>query len=101
MIADLTIIPVGGDAHTSSVLADVLKAVEASGLDYRLTPTTTCIEGTWDQLTAIAKKAHEIARKTSPHVVTMLRIEDDGVEEGKLKKNIESVELHAGQPFHD
>lgn len=101
MIADLTIIPVGGDAHMSGVLADVLKAVEASGLEYQLTPTTTCIEGTWDQLTSVAKKAHDIARKAAPHVVTLLRIEDDGSDGKTLKQNVQSVELRAGQPFQE
>ena len=101
MLADLAIIPVGGDSHLSGVLADVLKAVEASGLDYQFTPTATCIEGTWDQVTELAKHCHAIARKSSPHVVTMLRIEDDGSEESKLKHNIESVEARAGQAFRD
>jgi uncharacterized protein (TIGR00106 family) len=99
MLADLTIIPVGGDKHTSTVLADVVKAVEASGLDYQLTPTSTCIEGSWDQLSDIARKCHEIARKSSPHVVTILRIEDDDAAENMLRKNVESVEQKAGQPF--
>lgn len=101
MLADLTIIPIGGEFRTSAILADVLKAVEASGLEYQLTPTTTCIEGSWDQLTQTAKKCHEIARRSAPHVVTMLRIEDDGSTENKLRHNIESVEERAGQPFRE
>jgi uncharacterized protein (TIGR00106 family) len=99
MLADLTIIPVGGDAHTSGLLADVLKAVESSGLQYQLTPSSTCIEGSWDQLTDVAKKCHEIARKSANHVVTMLRIEDDASGGDMLKGNIASVEQKAGQPF--
>jgi uncharacterized protein (TIGR00106 family) len=99
MLADLTIIPVSGDTHTSGVLADVLKAIEASGLDYKLTPSTTCIEGTWDELTAIAKECHQIARRTSSHVVTMLRIEDDESSDQKIRMNVESVEQQAGRAF--
>jgi uncharacterized protein (TIGR00106 family) len=99
MLADISIIPVGGDTHTSTTLADVVKAIEASGLEYQLTPTTTCIEGTWDEIVTVAKRCHEIARKSTTHVVTLLRIEDDTSGTHKLRTNVESVEEKAGQPF--
>jgi uncharacterized protein YqgV (UPF0045/DUF77 family) len=48
MLAELSIIPVGGSTHSSAELAKVLKLVEKSGLPYQLTPSATCIEGEWD-----------------------------------------------------
>lgn len=99
MLADLAIIPIGHSPHTSPILADVLKTIKESGLAYQLTPTSTCIEGTWDEIVAIAKRCHEIARTEAPHVVTTLRFEDDETGEHKLKSNLDSVEEKAGQIF--
>jgi len=99
MLADLTIIPIGHSPHTSHVLADVLKTVKESGLAYQLTPTSTCIEGSWDDIVAVAKRCHQIARTGAPHVVTTLRFEDDEVTQNKLRSNLDSVEEKAGEVF--
>lgn len=100
MIADLSIFPVGGDTHISGLLGEVLKEIKASGLDYQLTPTATCLEGTWDEITSVARRCHQVARRDSPHVITLLRIEDDADEGAtKLRRNVSSVEEKAGQPL--
>ena len=100
MLADLTIIPVGGDQSTSDLLAQVLKTIEESGVPYQLTPSATCIEGSWDDVVAVARRCHLAAREHSPHVFTMLRIEDDEGAHAKLRTNIESVEQKADEQFH-
>lgn len=99
MLADLAIIPVGHSAHTSQVLAAVLKTIKDSGLAYQLTPTSTCIEGDMDEILAVVKQCHQIARADTPHVVTLLRLEEDEVSSGKLQGNPASVEQKAGESF--
>lgn len=99
MIADLSIIPVGGSSHTSGVLSKVLTLIEDSGVRYQLTPTATCLEGTWDEICAVARRSHELARTEAPHVVTLLRFEDDGNVGGKLVRNVASVEEKADRDF--
>jgi uncharacterized protein (TIGR00106 family) len=100
MTADLTILPVGGGAHLGTVLADVLKEIRRHGITYQLTGTTTCLEGTWEQITAVARACHDICRKHAPHVVTMLRIEDDIEGSNDLQGSIEAVEELAGEKFN-
>jgi uncharacterized protein (TIGR00106 family) len=99
MLAELTIFPLGVGPHTSLVLADILRIVDASGLPYVLTPSGTCIEGDWDQIMMAVKKCHEKARSHCTHVVTELRIEDDADSSDKLHENIASVEMAAGHPL--
>jgi len=100
MLADLTIIPIGGNGHTSDTLANVLKAVDDSGITYQLTPTSTCLEGSWEKIVNVTRLCHEIARRHHAHVVTQLRIEDDGIDGAMLRHNLESVEEKAGRSFH-
>ena len=92
MLADLTIVPLGSHANQSDALPQIVKTVESSGLKYQLTPTATCLEGEWDQIMVVAKQCHQAARVAYPHVLTLLRIEDDGAgprprEEGAPVKN--------------
>ncbi|HWA08638.1 MAG TPA: thiamine-binding protein [Opitutaceae bacterium] len=100
MLADLSIIPIGGSAHTSDVLADVLQLIHTSGIAYQLTPTTTCLEGTWEEITAVAQRCHQLTRRKHAHVVTLLRLEDDAnAGYSKLVRNVESVREKAGRPL--
>jgi uncharacterized protein (TIGR00106 family) len=99
MLADLVIIPIGNGTSTSNSLADVLKLIKESGLPYQLTPTSTCIEGTWDEIMALAKRCHETVRARSPHLTTLLRLEEDKGEMNKLEENVASVEEKADEAF--
>ncbi len=96
MLAELSIIPIGNSTHLSGELAKVLKLVDESGLPYQLTPSGTCIEGGWDELMPLIRQCHERARKASPHVVTLIKLEDDEGEQQKLTRNVASIEEKIG-----
>lgn len=96
MLAELSIIPVGNSPHLSGELAKVLKLVDESGLSYQLTPSGTCIEGEWNEILPLIRQCHERARKASPHIVTLIKLEDDEDERHKLTRNVASVEEKIG-----
>ncbi|WP_250125804.1 thiamine-binding protein [Chroococcidiopsis sp. CCMEE 29] len=47
MSVELSIIPLGGDTHLSTEIAEILKLIDESGLPYQLTPSGKCIEDEW------------------------------------------------------
>lgn len=76
-MAEITIIPIGVGASVSDYVAKALKIVERSGLKYRLTPTSTVVEGDLDELFRVMKEMHESPlRKGAPRVVTIIKIDD-------------------------
>jgi uncharacterized protein YqgV (UPF0045/DUF77 family) len=75
----------------------VLEVVDRSGLRYQLGPGSTCIEGEWERVLPVIRACHDEARRASPHVVTLLRIEDDQGQRDKIRKNVESVEAKVGK----
>jgi uncharacterized protein YqgV (UPF0045/DUF77 family) len=99
MLFELSVIPLGGDIHLSHELGDVLALIDRSGLPYQLGPGSTCIEGDWDEAIALVRDCHREARRTSKHVITLVRIEDDEGQDGKLLSNVTSVEEKAGRPL--
>jgi uncharacterized protein (TIGR00106 family) len=100
MLVELSIVPVGGDAHLSDEIAEVLKIIDVSGLPYQLTPTGTCLEGEWEEVMSVVRQCHSRARERSPHVMTWIKIEDDEGETNKLTRNIVSVEEKAGRSLN-
>ena len=99
MLVELSIMPLGSETHLSSRLAEILKMIDASGLAYQLTPMGTCLEGNWDEVMTLVRRCHEKARQFSPHVVTMLKIEDDENAVNKLTTNVQHVEEKVGHPL--
>ena len=99
MLIELSIIPVGHNSHMSAELAKALQLVDASGLRYQLTPSGTCIEGEWDEVMPLIRQCHERVRKSTPHVITLIKIEDDEGEHHKLTRNVASVEEKVGHPL--
>jgi uncharacterized protein (TIGR00106 family) len=97
MLAELSVIPLGGDTHMSDELAEVLKLVDAYGLPYQLTPSGTCVEGEWNEVMELIRQCHSRVREKSPHVITMIKIEDEEGAHDKLSRNVISVEQKAGR----
>jgi uncharacterized protein (TIGR00106 family) len=97
MLVELSITPLGRGTHLSQDLAPILKIIDDSGIRYALTPSGTCLEGGWDEVMALIKQCHQQARKSSAHVMTTVRIEDEEGSADKLTENIASVERAAGR----
>ncbi len=99
MLMELNIVPMGHGESVSADLAEILKIIDASGLDYRLTATGTNIEGNWDQLMNIARKCHEESRRHSRRVITTIKIDDYAERTGRLTAMVKSVENKVGKPL--
>ena len=97
MLLELSVIPMGRGRSISADLADLMKLIDASGLDYRLTAAGTIIEGTWDQVMDIAKKCHSEMRKKTERVITLMKVDDYAERSGRLTAAVESVEKKMGR----
>jgi uncharacterized protein (TIGR00106 family) len=99
MLAELTIVPLGLGEHLSGPLAEVLDIVDRSAVRYKLTPTGTCLEGSWDEVMEVVRVCHARMREKSGHVFTTIRIEDEEGADDKLVRNITSVEEKLQRPL--
>lgn len=99
MLVELSLIPIGSDQHISDELAGALKIIDESGLAYELTPSSTCIEGTWDEVMPVVRRCHEQVRGHCAHVVTTIKIEDEAGATDKLLANVASLEEKIGHPL--
>lgn len=98
MVLELTIIPLGRGRSISDDIADLVKIIEASGLEYRMTAFGTLIEGPWDQLMDVARRCHFETRKNAERVLTMLRLDDYGERTGEIDGAVDRVEKKLGRP---
>jgi len=96
MLMELTIIPLGGRRSISGDIAELVKTIEGSRLDYRMTAFGTLVDGSWDQFVALAK-CHFAVRNKSERVLTMIRIDDYGERTGEIEGAVNRVEKELGR----
>ena len=102
MLAELEIVPIGtASASLSARLADVAKLIDQSGLDYRVGPMGTVVEGDWDRIMAVAKQCHHAILQSSDRVMMTIRIDDrkDKPGSGRIVQKVQSLETQVGRPL--
>lgn len=96
MMVEFSILPVGKDAHLSKYVAEAVKLVHDSGVEYRLTPMGTLLIGEWGPVMEVVRKCHEAVRQKSDRVMTRIKIDDVNGAEKMPEDKVASVEKLLG-----
>ena len=102
MLAELEVVPIGtGSASLSAILAQAARLIDQSGLDYRVGPMGTSVEGDWDQVMALAKQCRDAMLRSADRVMLTIRIDDrkDKPGAGRLTQKVASLEAKVGTPL--
>lgn len=94
-IIELTIVPLGtGTPSVSKYVAEVHKVLEQAKepIHYQLTPMSTILEGSLDDLFAVIRRMHEVPfAKGALRVSTSIRIDDRRDKEATMESKLQSV----------
>ncbi len=97
MIASVSLFPLGKGESLGRYIADALKEVEKSGLDYRLTAMGTILEGDWDEVLAVIKKMRARLLKSANRVYITISIDDRKNHRGLITAKVKRVETLLGK----
>jgi len=77
-VVEISVTPLGtGEAGVSRYVAECVKVVEQSGLNFQLTPMGTIIEGELDAIFAVLRSMHEVPFTAGAlRVSTLIKIDD-------------------------
>ncbi|MFI6501105.1 MTH1187 family thiamine-binding protein [Nonomuraea typhae] len=96
MIVAFSITPLGVGEGVAEPVARAVKAVRESGLPNRTDAMFTTIEGEWDEVMDVIKRAVDAVREVAPRVSIVLKGDiREGVHDGMTSK-VESLERHLG-----
>jgi uncharacterized protein (TIGR00106 family) len=85
-----------GDS-VSAYVARSLKLIDESGLDYRLNPMGTVIEGPWDDVLGLVKSCLKAMAKDCDRVSAIVKIDYRKGHQGRLVSKVESVKQKLGR----
>jgi len=94
MIVAFSISPSGGDetGGVSEAVAAAIRVVRESGLPNETNAMFTNIEGEWDEVMAVVKRAVDAVAAVSPRVSLVLKADIRPGYDGQLTAKVERVE---------
>ena len=94
-LMEFSMIPLDKGASFSKYVAKVLTLVDESGLEYRLNPMGTVIEGEWNDLLALLTMCFRTLQKESNRISLQAKFDYRKGVSGAIESKIRSVEAGA------
>jgi uncharacterized protein YqgV (UPF0045/DUF77 family) len=76
MLLELSVSVKGKQHQAADPSLDINRIINASGLQYKTTNKGTVLEGSWEQLMAVAKKCHDEVMKKNDQFITLMKAVD-------------------------
>ncbi|NUS74462.1 MAG: MTH1187 family thiamine-binding protein [Corynebacteriales bacterium] len=92
MIVGFSITPIGVNESVSPAVAEAVKIVRESGLPNETNAMSTLIEGEWDEVMAVIKRAADAVAAHSPRVSVEIKADIRQGVEHALTSKVESLE---------
>lgn len=96
MIAEFSIVPIGKGESLSEFVAECIKIVKESGVNYQLTPMCTILEGEYDEVMGVIKKCHMKVMSMCSRALTSIKIDDRKGRKDAMTAKVKSVEEKIG-----
>ncbi len=98
MLAEFSVFPIDkGGEGLSRYVAESMKIIEESGLDFEVHALGTLIEGPADDVFRVIRACHDNMLRHGDRVMTTIKIDDRKGAEGRIKGKVRSVEERLGR----
>lgn len=94
MLAAFSISPTPSDptGSVTEAVAAAVRVVRESGLPHETTSMFTTVEGEWDEVMAVVKRAVDVVAEVSPRVGLVLKADIRPGYDGQLTAKVERIE---------
>ena len=96
-LVEFSMIPLDKGSSFSKFVARSLDIIDSSGLDYRLTPMGTIVEGEFDELQALIARCFHALEEVSDRISLNAKFDFRKGRSGRLTGKIASVEKKVGR----
>jgi uncharacterized protein (TIGR00106 family) len=92
VLLEFSMSPLGKGESVGAYVARSLEIIDKSGVDYRLNPMGTVLEGEWDDVFRVVKKCYERMRKDCNRISCTIKVDYRKGYAGRLSGKVASVE---------
>jgi len=92
VLLEFSMSPLGKGESVSKYVSRSLDIIDKSGVDYRLNPMGTVLEGEWDDVLSVVKQCYERMKKDCPRISCVMKVDYRKGHKGRLAGKVASVE---------
>ena len=97
VLLEFSMSPMDKGESVSDYVSRSLKIISESGVDYRLNPMGTVLEGEWDEVMEVVKRCYDTMRSDCKRISCSIKIDYREGEKGRLISKMASVEEKLGK----
>lgn len=91
-VVEISVVPLGGGTSLSGYVAQVVKVLNRTSLDYELTAMGTIITGELDEIWKVLREMHETCfTRDVTRILTHIKIDDRRDRAGSAEQKVRSV----------
>ncbi len=92
VLLEFSMSPLSKGESVSQYVARSLDIIDRSGVQYRLNPMGTVLEGEWDEVFDVVKRCFQAMRKDCDRISTVIKVDYRKRHRGRLVSKVESIE---------
>lgn len=92
VLLEFSMSPLGKGESVSKYVARSLDIIDKSGVDYRLNPMGTVLEGEWDEVFTVVKRCYERMKKDCGRISCTIKVDYRKGHTGRLQGKVASIE---------
>jgi uncharacterized protein (TIGR00106 family) len=96
-LMEFSLIPLDKGVSLSTYVARALTIVEESGLEYRLNPMGTVVEGEWEELLNLLTGCFKALERDSERIYLQVKFDHRKGVSGAIDSKVKSVQAKAGR----
>jgi len=94
VLLEFSMSPLGKGESVGKYVARSLDIIDKSGVDYRLNPMGTVLEGEWDDVFRVVRKCYERMKRDCSRISCTIKVDYRKGHSGRLSSKVTSVERH-------
>ena len=92
VLLEFSMSPLGKGESVGKYVSRSLEIVDQSGVEYRLNPMGTVLEGEWDEVMDVVSQCYERMRKDCNRISCSIKVDYRKGKNGRLSGKVSSVE---------
>lgn len=92
VLAEFSMFPTDKGESVSAYVSQVINEIDKSGLNYKLTPMGTVLEGSWDEVIGLITKCFKILEPQANRIYSTIKIDYRKTDKSRMSSKIEKIE---------
>jgi uncharacterized protein (TIGR00106 family) len=100
VLLEFSMSPLGKGESVGKYVSRSLDIIDKSGVDYRLNPMGTVLEGEWDEVLRVVTQCYERMKKDCKRISCTIKVDYRKGHSGRLGGKVASVEKRLKRKLH-